>query len=387
MNLVLSSKDLVENFKEMKMNLLSSKDLLKKIKENNISKTDTAGASGHYSIYCSKEPKDEFSKTIRGVIFGNDEILIHRGLPYSEDVDVTDEERIAHLLSEKYRACVSHEGTVLKMIYFGGQWNMTTHRRLDATTSRWGNAKTFGVIFKEALLNFFPSYDDFLKALDVKKHYHFLLKSTEETRIVVHPDPSEPFVLTAISDADTFDILPLEELGGVPLAKTLSFENVSDVVDFVSECDPFHSQGLIFFSKDMMQSFRITNTEYMKYSAVRNNIASLDLCYAYNRLKEEKALFEKLYPRAIARGEAFEEKLFAIARQLHTTYIARHVHKRQFRVSRQRHAVLTAIHSFFLTTAKPQGRGVYFDDVVRVLNAQNPLDLYHLVKGLDVVSL
>lgn len=361
------------------MDTLTNSNLLNAILDSNIPNTDSIG---NFKMFCSKEPKDNFSKTIRGVIFENDK-LVHRGFPYSEDVDVNDEDSVSSLLSRNFRACLSHEGTVLRMIYFGGQWNMTTHRRLDATKSKWGSSESFGNIFKNAIKVYFKSYDDFLLNLDREKHYHFLLKSTEETRIVVYPQPLEPVILTAITCAKTFDLLPLEPVGDIPIAKTLFFETVTDVKNYVLNCDPFVCQGIIFFSKDMQESVRIANPDYLKYVSVRDNISSLHVCYACNRLKEEKELFFKLYASGESIGKAFEEKLQVIAKDLHRLYISRYVHKKQFRLSQQRHAVLNAIHSYYLKTVKPKNKGIYFEDVLHVLNNQKPIFLHRLVKGKE----
>lgn len=352
--------------------------LLDEIKKNNISKTDCVG---NFSMYCSKEPKDEFSKTVRGVIFENEK-LVHRGLHYSEDVDIADEECIGRLLSEKFRPCLSHEGTVLKMIYFGCQWNMTTHRRFDATKSKWGNARPFGMIFKDAIVDrYFESYDAFLDALDRKKHYHFLLKSTEETRIVVRPDPVDPVVLTAVTCADTFGVLPLERVGDIPVAKTLTFDDAAAVVDFVSRCDPFVAQGLMFFSADMMQSFRVANPRYLKLSSVRDNIASLHLCYACNRLKEEeRKLFLEIYPTGNTIAQLFETTFKNFAASLHALYRDRHVFKKQFYVSNERHSMLVAIHQIY--RKRLRGRvAVSVDDVEAYLNSRDPRRLYAMLRS------
>lgn len=333
-------------------------------------------------MYCSKEPVDDFSKSIRGVIFEND-VVVHRGLPYSEDVDVNDDEKIDFLLSENFRACLSHEGTVVRMIYFGAQWNMTTHRRLDATKSRWGNARPFGLIFKDKLSQYFSSYEAFLENLDKNKHYHFLLKATDETRIVVFPDQKESIILTAISCAATFDILPLEPVGGIPVSQSLSFSDSKAVREFVLGCDPFAAQGVMFFSGDMQQSFRVANPEYLKFVSVRDNISSLSQCYACQRLKQEKELFFKLYPNGESIGRSFEEKFDAIALELHRIYLARHVDRRKIHVSQLRHKFLTTVHKFYKTSAQPQNLDIRIFDIKNLLNKLNPFELHKLVTGRD----
>ena len=355
-------------------------ELLATIKKHNIPKTD---AVGDFSIYCSKEPKDEFSKTVRGVIFGKD-CLIHRGFSYSEDVGTHEETTIQRLIDDKWRACLSFEGSVIKLIYFGEQWNMTTHRRLDATKSKWGSSRSFGNIFIEGVKKFFPSFDVFLSMLDKKLHYHFLLKSAYDTRIVVLPDDDEPIVLTAVTSADTFSALPLEPVGTIPTSKTLQFENASEVSEFVRSCDPFLVQGIIFFSPDMQQSIRIANEMYLKYVAVRDNLASLTVCYAFNRMKcEEKQMYLMLYPEGLDIATKFEEKLENICAELHKAYINRYVYKKQFRVSQQRHAILNLVHTHYMKNVKSEKRGILMADVFNVLNQQKPLMLHRLVKGRE----
>jgi hypothetical protein len=357
-------------------------DILAEIENHNIPKTDCVG---NFSIYCSKEPKDCFSKSIRGVIFENNKV-IHKGFPYSEDVDVDDTERLRVLCSD-FRACLSHEGTVIKMLYFGEQWNMTTHRRLDATKSRWGSSKSFGDIFKDCLKKYFETYCDFLSCLDKKKHYHFLLKSTPTTRIVVKPDGDEPILLTAISCAETFEVLPLQPIANIPIAKSLEFSDAAAIAEFVKDCDPFYAQGVIFFSQDMKQTFRVANTNYLKYVSVRDNIASLPLAYACIRQKEEeKKLFFELYDEAKNISENFEKRFEIIAQDLHRSYIDRFVHKRHFRVSQQRHAILNALHTSYLKKKRTQTEThpkILVADVRQTLNEQRPILLHRLIKGRE----
>ena len=368
-------------------------NLLSEIISNKIQKTDDDGT---LCIYCAKDPINEFQKSIRGTIFEGD-TMIYRGFPYTEELTQHDIGKIKQYELEKLRACWSYEGTLLKFLHHPTRgWYITTHRKLDAFQSRWVSRKTFGELFKDALLKYDLDYDNFLSLLDITKRYHFILLSNSDTRIVTRPEFNEELMyLVLYTDSNDVPIWPLESIGKIPITQELKLKDAQEIVDTVAKINPFQLQGIIFYSNDFKKQYRVLNSKYREFANVRNNIASLKYCYILARRDEhQKKLFLELYPEAIEIVKCFEARIHVLAEEIFSVYKRRYIQKQFVRVSKERHAVLQALHSRYfantpteitkfkhdsaikLTNRVP----IKIDDVIHILNTfPNPNKIYKMI--------
>lgn len=340
----------------MNRNLVLSDILL-----NKIQKTDDDGS---LQIYCSKDPVNEFQKSIRGTIFEN-ETLIYRGFPYTEEFTQFDVNRIQQNNLVKMKACWSYEGTLLKIFYYK-KWYISTHRKLDAFKSRWISVKSFGEIFVHGLQKYNLSFESFLQLLDTNKRYHFILLSTKETRIVANPELiSETMFLVLTSNTNDEPIWPIEQIGTIPISQHLEIDSAEQIIDMVSNIDPFEKQGIIFYSDDFSKQYRVLNSKYREYASVRNNISSLRYCYILVRKDErQKKLFFELYPFTVDMMKTIENRILKLVDEMFAIYKRRYVLKQYVHVSQERHMILQLIHKQYLETKIP----ITIDDVLDLIN-------------------
>lgn len=164
-----------------------------------IEKTDDDQVVQLYSFKeCKRDSPSELKK-YRGVAYAGQRLLFRSyGFTpeYSTDeVDIVKEE---HSFSN-YRFFRSEEGTLLRVFHVeeNQKWYLSTHRKLDAFKSRWGNATNFGELFLDVLQTLYSDvsrinlWDYFVSKLDKGNAYFFLLRNTKDNRIVCTA-PSEP---------------------------------------------------------------------------------------------------------------------------------------------------------------------------------------------------
>lgn len=354
--------------------------LLKKIEDcKNISKTDD---DGELQVYCSRNPVTAFERGVRGVIFNHNK-LIYRGFPYTQEFTSRDP-RLDSLDLKSCHVKNSYEGSLLKLFFFNNTWYLTTHRKLYAFASAWADVrKTFGQQFVELLFAYgFATYEAFLEELDKQKRYHFIIVNNQHTRIVIKPElQKESLYLVLVTDSDDSVVHPFPNIGRIPVSQTLQFESMAAVQDYVDNIDPFEMQGVILYSADYRQQYRILNSRYQTYMKVRNNIPCLKFCYSVCRNDPvSRKLYLELYPECSDLVDWIEERVKVIAEELYRDYKLRYIRKRYLRVSAERHGILQTIQKRYLETRKP----VQLSDVRFVIdNYAFPIRLYKIIQKTD----
>lgn len=135
----------------------------------------------------------------------------------------------------------------------------TTHHKLNAFRSKWASKDSFGTCFKRALetevennkllRDSIPDNGDgllerFQSTLDITKKYMFLIRPTEENRIVCVP-PSKP----TFYHVGTFvnDQLVMNENINIPYPPRHNFSSMYDLFNYVKKIDIRNTQGVIIF--------------------------------------------------------------------------------------------------------------------------------------------
>jgi hypothetical protein len=137
---------------------------------------DKTDDDGILQIYSYKECNDQSTdklKQSRGLIFCGDKFLFP-SIGYTPDCVIGDgnvqkEEYISELIRNHgsyLQFFSSTEGTLLRVFYYN-KWYISTHRKLDAYQSKWGNSSvSFGKTMEEALTTINLTKDSLLENLD-----------------------------------------------------------------------------------------------------------------------------------------------------------------------------------------------------------------------------
>jgi len=251
-----------------------------------------------YRIVDSKE------ETMRGFIYQDDR-LVCKTFPYSDDLTVNDVDEIKSRLSVgEWQFFPSYEGTILRIVNDKDNQLICTHKKLDAFSSRWGSEKSFGDLFKTSITEYNKeenAFEAFMNTLKDNNHHTFLLCSNLDSRIVANRD-NEVFYVGSF-DSQTHKYLGIvnsiqEKME--PFCKSIkqleitNNENVIDQVEEYVECkvEPFSQQGLIAIRKDDFSVFKVINSVYQNLSELRGNNPSLTARYLELLLKRRDLVLD-----------------------------------------------------------------------------------------------
>ena len=318
---------------------------------------DKTDDDGILQIYSYKECNDQSTdklKQSRGLIFCGDKFLFP-SIGYTPDCVIGDgnvqkEEYISELIRNHgsyLQFFSSTEGTLLRVFYYN-KWYISTHRKLDAYQSKWGNSSgSFGKTMEEALATINLTKDSLLENLDKENVYFFFVSTTSDTRMVSLAPEKPTIVHTAtLVGGKTFSLsCPSPIAHPTPIA----FTTVDEVLGYVKGCDYRKEQGLIAFY-DNGTHFKIINSKYHLYSQARGNEPSL--MFRYLQIRSQPTyitLFNEIYPEKINDFIAYENAIVKVAKSIHSSYLSRFVMKRQTVVSQEEYAVIRHCHGWHIS--------------------------------------
>jgi hypothetical protein len=337
-------------------------------------------------------------KQCRGVVFSKD-TLVMKAFPYTLEFSENEETEISSKFSDwsKWSFYEAHEGTLLRMFYFGDNWYLSTHRKLNAFESKWSSSKSFGQLFTDALTYLYNNdalfknmmfanadgvenpdvFELFKKQLNKTQQYMFLVSNSVENRIVCQapPHPTVFHVGTffnnqLVSSENNFFV-------GIPFSQQIYFKNVNDMLSFVRNVNIKSYQGVIGFSQDNEQ-VKVLNNEYQRLFEFRANEPSLKFRYLQLRKDENMVkTFVELYPNMVETINQYESIIHDVAIFIYNAYIQRFIKKLYVTVPKEEFAVIRECHSIYLAD---RAKNISLTRVVSVLNNQPVVNLNHMIK-------
>ena len=367
-----------------------------------IEKVDSDATSG-LEMFCYKEGTDTDSastvRQTRGVVFDGDNVVM-KTFGHTPEFNEFDAASIALSLGEHtIPDCMifeSREGALIRVFSHKSKWYVATHRKLDAFRSKWSSRESFGSIFERALIHHYSIDKEFasmvgeagasdptlilklfLDKLDPEYTYTFLISNTEENRIVCEA-PQYPVAYYAGSFSPSgnaytmFDEIPL------PRPQRLFFANAAELCEHVKKSNPRLVQGVLIVSP-RLETFKVTSSEYQYLYQLRGNCPSIK--FRYLQLRNSGSLltnFMNLYP--LFRGDfaQYETVLQDIARNIHSSYIARFVKKQFVKVSPDEYRVIRDCHGRHISDRSFK---VTFDEVQKALTRLTPVTLNRMIKN------
>lgn len=367
---------------------------------NRVRVTDHDEASGlELLCYVHCGPNDNnIMQQCRGVVF-NKETIVMRSFPYTVEHIHTDQAAIEADIQPVFQNCSfydSYEGALVRMFYFDGRWYTSTHRKLNAFHSKWASRESFGTSFKKALeaevehnsdlRKALPNGDDglferFQKLLDTKKQYMFLVRHNEENRIVC-ATPKRPTLYHVGTFVDG-DLVMTENIH-LPYPKKHTFQNISDLVNYVSKIDIRDLQGVIVFAPDNKQ-YKIIHKEYIDLFRARGNEPSIKFRYLQVRMDPRMVnMLYHLYPSMKDTFTEYENSLYAVAKTIYNSYVQRHIKAKWSTLPTEEYKVDCACHAWH--EADRKNNRVTLDKVIEILNEQTPTALNQMIRRYHMES-
>jgi hypothetical protein len=343
--------------------------------KNSVDKTDDDSELQLYSYKsCDANSPDDL-KAYRGLVFENS-VLVASSLGYTPEYNEDQIESIPQLddiTISNYNFFKSEEGTLLRVFYHK-KWYLSTHRKLDAFKSRWGSNESFGEIFLKCIG---MSFEEFTSNLETYHVYLFFIRNTAETRIVsVPPEKYEIYHVGTLLNNEKFDV---NHSIGLPKQEQVNFSSLQEIRQYVSNCNPLQSQGVIaFLNDDSGKHFKIINSQYQNYTRIRNNEPDLKFRFLELWRDQTSPLFQTflyIYPQFLTKASNYTNLSYKIAKGLHNMYYNKFVKKEKIVCHKDEWSILTNVHQWFWEERKT--RKVTFDIMYKMLLSDVNLRSFH----------
>lgn len=353
------------------------------MEEERISLIDSDDQLDLYSYAKCTNEDDEYVKKHRGVIKNKNGEILYYSLPYTNEYTV--DTLYNDIKLEEYDIYHSIEGTLIRVFHHNEKWYITTNRKLDAFSSYWSSQESFGKIFVNALCTIYPNnvnmiLETFLNNLEKENIYFFLLKSTNENRIVCHINSPYVYYIGHYKKDNQEKVCNFEsELIEFPrIEKLENLNSTEELYDYVeTKINPFEYQGLIMFHKTKNIQLKILNKEYVSYWKLRNNNPNLYIRYLELRQTEDLEKFIQLYPKFVVISDRIENHIIEITKKIYEAYIDRFIKKKYVSLPKYEYLILRKAHEWHVQN-RTQNK-IYRNKILTIINSENPLNLYQIL--------
>lgn len=346
-------------------------------------------------VKCSNDD-NAFLKKCRGVAFNGDKLVLS-SFPFTPEFSDTDVDSIREMLGENFENCSfydSYEGALIRVFNFSGKWYTSTHRKLNASNSKWASRQSFGLCFSNALeheitinqefKDSLPAgelsvVDKFYSTLDVSKQYMFLVLNNRENRIVC--DPQEGSKLYHVG---TFvdGVCSLDKNTLLSYPKKHTFSNIDELLDYVRSCDIKKIQGVVAFTSTNKQ-FKIVNKTYQDMFCIRGNEPSVKFRYLQvRRDNKQTEMLSLLYPEFSPVFLEYENSISSISKNIYKAYVNRFIKKAYTSVSHEEFQVMKACHTWHISN-RTDNR-ISLGKILEILNNQTPTALNHMIRRYHI---
>ncbi len=347
----------------------------------------------HYTNCNSTSSEDV--KSSRGIIRNNDKIVC-KTFGFTEEYNVIDDidkikERLTSLNCKIYDA---EEGATLRVYFFNNVWHISTHRKINAFKSKWGNpnSESFGQMFINALKwqveegdlkdkivveNSEEIFNKYCSTLDENKIYTYLVRNSSDNRIVSHAPDHPTIYFIGSFDRSTFLLLEGND-SGINTCKQHSFENIDEVLSYVDKVDYTRKQGLIVYLNNQQQ-FKILNSEYLKNFKARGNEPSIKFRYLQIRTDSSMvALLYSLYPECIVDFENYERILNIVGGKIYKSYIDRFINHKHVVLPKPEYIVMEKAHEWHCQNRKENK--ISLDKILDIIDSLSGTSLNRIIK-------
>lgn len=356
------------------MNSQTTSELLTKFKDyiKVVDKNDELDCYCYTNDVCdSQDISPDMKDTIlsyRGLVTDKKGNTVLKSFPFTPEYNVEDTDNYSHIFNLNKNTNVhvfkSYEGCLIRMFYHSNKWYVSTHRKLNAFDSRWGGTKSYGTIFKNTLFDYYDNnqlfrdklskdnttsslYGKFCNTLNKEKQYMFLLRNTQENRIVCQsPNESRLFHVATIYKGciDLKDCIDIPKPEEIPM-----FNDNNELKEYVDSIDIKVNPGVIVFLDNI--PLKISNSEYMRLKNIRGNESSIKYRYLQLRcdgMTDELKELYSLYPESQADFNMYESIIEEVINDIHNMYLQKFVFKENINIPSHKYKIMRTAHGWFI---------------------------------------
>lgn len=308
---------------------------------------------------------DPSIKQYRGVIKNSEDKIICKTFSFTPEFASNDTENInKHVIPFIQNPNViytpAYEGCLIRLFNYKNKWYVSTHKKIDAFTSKWGSDRTFGDLFLDAHRHseshqecrsytneeMFQFFD---RIYDKDTIYVFILKNCLENRIVCCASEQPQFepILKIRGDDKIFQNEHAENY-----SRDITAEKLNEMM---SKVDITKIQGYMFINKDTLESIKIIRDDYIFYAMIRNN--QPNILYRFIEIQQsgdEKNIsyLYQLYPERKEYFDSFINVIDDICINIYRRYRNRFVRKQVSIAPQEQFYIMKELHDNFIKSEK-----------------------------------
>jgi hypothetical protein len=381
----------------------------------------------HYDT-CDINSNSDLQST-RGIIKDNS-VIVCKTNGFIPEVRTDDTENISKWITpnlNKSQFFESHEGSIVRLWYYSEnpdekkhRWFLSTHKRIDAFSSKWGSRTTYGETFvnfisklelkstskswadisdsdeeetngtKETKGNnkYNTIFKDFCGMCNKNLIYNFLIRNTNNNRVVIR-GYTEPeifclgtydktknfkFVVNCNSDNNKKQFI-------IPPPPVYNFKNLENTILDIDSFDIYKFGGVLLVTNDG-NMIKLINTKYDTLFKLRGNVPNISVRYLELRNKDEqKSEYMHLYSECIDEFKDMEIILNDISKNIFKKYLARFVYKQFTILPPIQYKYINKIHQLYKDKTVTK---VTLDEVIKFINNLSSSELYNLIKNYRI---
>lgn len=341
-------------------------------------------------MYCyfhsdQMESLPDSTKECRGVVFDKEGKLISKGFAFTPtyNTDTIPEDIKEYLIEnfEHLQVFNSYEGCLVRIFFFNGVWYLSTHRKLNCFRSFWGSRVSFGDQFVNGMKAEDPSFDlqRFFESLDPKFQYSFLVRYTDENRMVssFHNEVDRVIHVGTFQDG----VMVYYEIPRISQQRELTFNSLENLCEYVNRSDWRKQQGVVIYMPNGKQ-VKIASTIYSKMFLLRGNQASVPFRYLELRSTDQQVDFISLYPEYHNKFLEYEKIITDLAQKLLNLYINKYIRRDTTVLPQEEYWVISSCHAWYKSQQSATKRAVDYDTVLKCLNETHPPALNKMIRGV-----
>ena len=308
---------------------------------------------------------------VRGLVKDGEQVVC-KTFGYTPEVLANDFDNlnayISPLVTDQTRFFKAYEATVLRVWFYNNKWYLSTHRKIDASHSKWGHSCNYQTLFERALKYQLPArstFETFCADLDTNKIYAVLLRSFKENRKVCRGQV-EPSLYCAgsFNRANNFEFsFENPEIGIPSPEELLNIQSPADLINRVNQIDPYEYQGIVLINPDAM-SGKIVNVEYDRLDKLRGNVPNVIHRYVQLRWTPHLEEYKSLYPEHQSKFNHWEMIMSYVVQNVMQKYLDKYVHRLEnVHLPSDQYGLLLEVHKYYMSILRPHKRRVEIDDI------------------------
>ena len=332
---------------------------------NNVSIVDSLDNLDLYH-FSGNIPENNEDSEYRGIIKHGDKTIV-KTFPFTPEISIDNNIDIIssntlfnEIINSSFKTFTSYEGSLLRLFYYNDKWYLCTHKKLDASTSKWGSKLTYRDLFNTCLNSInINTLEEYTEKLNKSLTYVFLIRTFNENRIVCR-NYIEPkaYTIGAFNNITFEFIFNLDNALNESLfecPEILELNNLNDISNHVNNIDIYKTQGVILINQNG-KSLKLLNKKYNELFLLRKNQPSV--LFRYIQLYKEVAdksteysvleSYRELYNEHIDLFNDYHETIKHIANNIYKIYIDRYILKKISIAPPEQHSIIKKLHSEFI---------------------------------------